>query len=144
MRTRGVLVVLAICAASTGCSGYFRSIERNFAILPLQAGDEQRMKFRNHHRAEEAWRLLSEGSHHSFSEDFGDGFVAGYADYLNYGGHGEPPAVPPFRYRTVKYQTPDGVEAINQWYEGWRHGAVMADPAELATLAGAIAAEIPA
>ena len=45
-------VVLAVCVASTGCSGYFRSIERNFTILPLQAVDEQRLKFRNHRRAE--------------------------------------------------------------------------------------------
>jgi len=126
MRTRGILAVLTICAASTGCSGYFRSIERNFTILPLQAVEEGRLKVRNHRRAEEAWRLLTEASPNAYSCEFADGFIAGYADYLDNGGNCDPPAVPPFRYRTLKYQTPEGVAGVNQWFEGFRHGALMA------------------
>ncbi len=117
---------MALCAATAGCSGFVRSIERNFTVLPLQGFDEVRMKVRNHLRAVEAWDMLEEAAPEAYSSDFADGFVAGYEDYLNNGGNGDPPAVPPFCYRTVKYQTPEGVEAINQWYAGWRHGTLMA------------------
>ena len=134
MRTRWILAILVVCAVSGGCSGFVRSIERNFTELPIQAFDECRMKLRNHRRAEEAWRLLADGAHQEYSCDFADGFIAGYADYLNNGGNGDPPAVPPFCYRTVKYQTPEGVEAINQWYDGWRHGTLMAKASGLREL----------
>jgi hypothetical protein len=117
---------MVVCAASVGCSAFWHSTLRNITEFPIESLDECRMKLRNHRRAVEAWRLLAEGSPHDYSDDFADGFVAGYADYLNNGGNGAPPAVPPFRYRTVKYQTPEGVEAINQWYAGWRHGSLMA------------------
>jgi hypothetical protein len=126
MRTLGILAIMAVCATAAGCSGFVRSIERNFTVLPLQGFDECRMKCRNHLRAVEAWDMLEESSPEHYTPDFADGFVAGYADYLDNGGNGDPPAIPPFRYRTVKYQTPDGVEAINQWYAGWRHGTLMA------------------
>jgi hypothetical protein len=134
MRTRGLLAVLTICAASMGCSGYFRSIERNFTILPLQGFEESRLKHRNHDLAEEAWRHVTETSPNVYSSEFGDGFVDGYADYLNQGGNCDPPAVPPFRYRTLKYQTPEGVAAINQWFEGFRQGSLMAKASGLREL----------
>lgn len=126
MRIRGMLTIMAVCAAATGCSGFVRSIERNFTVLPLQGFDECRMRMRNHLRAVEAWDLMEESAPHAYSSDFASGFIAGYADYLDNGGNGDPPAVPPFCYRTVKYQTPEGVEAINEWYDGWRHGSLMA------------------
>jgi hypothetical protein len=127
MRTRGIVAAMVVCAASMGCnSGFIDAIGRNFTLLPLQSLDEYHMRCRNHRLAEEAWKMLRRGAPREFSEDFGAGFVAGYADYLNNGGNGDPPAVPPFCYRTVRYQTVEGVEAINQWYEGWKHGSLMA------------------
>lgn len=127
MRTRAIVAVMVVCTASAGCnSGFLDAIARNFTELPLQSLDETHMKVRNHHLAVEAWKLLQKGAPGEFPEDFGDGFIAGYADYLDNGGNGDPPAVPPFRYRKVRYQTVEGVEAINQWYEGWRHGSLMA------------------
>jgi hypothetical protein len=117
---------MVVCAASAGCSEFSRDIVRNFTITPLQSFDECRMKHRNHQRAVEAWHFLAEGSPDEYSPDFAAGFIAGYADYLDNGGNGDPPAVPPFCYRTVRYQSVEGVAAINNWYDGWRHGSLMA------------------
>jgi hypothetical protein len=136
MRTRGILLVLAVWVAAAGCSNSdFLAISfQNLTLLPIQAGDEVRMKCRNRQRAEEAWQLISMGAKKEYSPDYAAGFKAGYADYLNIGGNGDPPAVPPFCYRTVHYQTPEGIEAINQWYEGWKHGALMAKASGLREL----------
>ena len=116
MRTRGILFIMAICApprVAPVISAAWNATLRSCLFRRLTSSDRT---FRNQRRAVEAWRLLSEGSPKECSADFGDGFIAGYADYLNYGGTGDPPAVPPYRYRTVKYQTPEGLADINQWY----------------------------
>lgn len=128
MRTRGILLVLVMCVASAGCSNSdFLIISlQNLTLLPLERDDDICRKCRNRERADAAWRLIAKGAKHEYSRDYADGFKAGYADYLTNGGNGDPPAVPPFCYRTVHYETAQGIEAINQWYEGWKHGALMA------------------
>jgi hypothetical protein len=47
-------------------------------------------------------------------------------DYLQYGGTGQPPFVPPRRYWGVHYRTPDGYRAVEDWYAGFRSGAASA------------------
>jgi hypothetical protein len=126
MRTLGILAVVAVCAASAGCSEFLHLAIHNLVLTPIQSADECRMAWRNRRRAEEAWALICGGGRREYSSDYAAGFKAGYADYLDNGGNGDPPAVPPFCYRTVKYQSPEGVEAINEWYAGWKHGAMMA------------------
>jgi hypothetical protein len=126
MRTLGILAVAAACAASAGCSEFLHLAMLNLVETPIQSFDECRMAWRNRRRADEAWALIRGAGEHEYSSDYAAGFKAGYADYLDNGGNGDPPAVPPFRYRSVKYQSPEGVEAINGWYAGWKHGALMA------------------
>ena len=58
--------------------------------------------------------------------DFADGFIDGYADYLERGGNAVPPAVPPLRYRRGKYLNPDGHARIHDYFAGFQAGADVA------------------
>jgi hypothetical protein len=128
MRKHGVLMALALVAGSAGCcSSFLGTAARNLTVLPIQACDEKNLEWRNHRRAQRAWKECARGfDGQSWTKDYVSGFIEGYADYLTNGGNGEPPATPPFHYRLRPYQTPDGLRAIDEWYAGFRHGAAMA------------------
>lgn len=57
-----------------------------------------------------------------FSADYERGYKDGFTDYLDFGGCGEPPPVPPRRYWKNAYQTPEGHQAIQDWFAGFRNG----------------------
>jgi hypothetical protein len=59
----------------------------------------------------------------SYSRDYVRGFRDGFADYLDAGGTGEPPTLPPRRYWRSGYRTAEGYQAIEDWFAGFRHGA---------------------
>jgi hypothetical protein len=123
MRTLGIVVVAVCAAGASGCCGFLRYAAINLTETPLQAFSESRREHRNYRLAKKGWAEFAEEADHTYSHDFKDGFIDGYADYLDHGGNGDPPATPPFHYRSMKYQTPEGVEAINDWYAGWKQGA---------------------
>jgi hypothetical protein len=78
-------------------------------------------------RAKEAWREAQAACpDQSYSRDYACGFKAGFRDYLDAGGSGDPPAVPPFRYRLSDYDSPGGHQAVEDWYAGFRHGSTAA------------------
>jgi len=82
---------------------------------------------RNHKLAGEAWEGIAKAEPElTHSADYADGFKAGYADYLYAGGTGEPPPQPPRTYWRIHYETPEGHQAIEDWFAGFRHGASMA------------------
>jgi hypothetical protein len=82
---------------------------------------------RNRIVAENSWRQVEKTSPPGqFSHDYADGFKCGYSDYLCYGGSGEPPPLPPRRYWRKYHQTPEGHQAILEWFAGFRHGASLA------------------
>jgi hypothetical protein len=54
--------------------------------------------------------------------DYRDGWKQGYLD-LSRGQCDELPALPPQKYWSAFYQTPEGQVCIEQWYQGWRDGA---------------------
>jgi hypothetical protein len=124
MRLRSSLVALALGAVSAGCGTMWTDIVRNATEAPVQGVDDCYSKSRDRWLAREAWRRV-EASHRDsvYSPDFADGFQDGFAEYLYEGGNGQPPAVPPFRYRLSRYQTPEGQQAILEWYDGYREGA---------------------
>lgn len=127
MRRNGVLIALALAAGSAGCSSFLEATARNLTELPVQSCDEIKLARRNRRRAEDAWAQVRESfSEQCWTPDYVAGFKDGYADYLDNGGNGEPPATPPFRYRLRPYQTPDGLRAIDEWYAGFRHGSSLA------------------
>jgi hypothetical protein len=61
-----------------------------------------------------------------YPESFRDGFIAGYHDVAK-GGKGCPPAIPPRRYWSWKYQTAEGQCKVNEWFAGYPYGAKAAE-----------------
>jgi hypothetical protein len=77
--------------------------------------------------AEQAWaQVQSHEPGHAYSEDYAAGFEAGFTDFVYAGGSGEPPAVPPRRYWKSRYESPEGRQAAEDWFAGFRHGAGVA------------------
>ena len=81
---------------------------------------------RNRKWAELAWEQIHGSSKGTYSEDYAQGFKDGFADFLFEGGSGEPPPLPPRHYRGLAYQTPQGYQAIQDWFAGYRHGTTVA------------------
>jgi len=61
-----------------------------------------------------------------YTVDYEQGFVDGFVDYLEAGGTGEPPLLPPRRYWNASYQSHAGHQSAEQWFAGYRHGAEIA------------------
>ncbi len=82
-------------------------------------------RLRNKLLARRAWAdtLAAEPSL-GHSKDYGRGFRDGFADFLYAGGSGEPPLLPPRSYWKVGYETPRGRRAIEDYFAGFRHGAL--------------------
>lgn len=60
--------------------------------------------------------------------DFASGYRAGWYS-VAMGGDGRPPAVPPREYWKPWYQSADGAQAIQNWFEGFQSGAIAAEAA---------------
>jgi hypothetical protein len=127
MRLTSVLLIIAACACNLGCSSFWQNSLRNLIEFQVETEDGLRVFLRNNQLAEAAWRqFFADHMEQEYSIDFARGFRAGFADFLEHGGNGEPPPVPPFRYRLSPYQNPDGYQAILEWYAGFRQGAAAA------------------
>jgi hypothetical protein len=90
-----------------------------------QAVEDHAERQRNKKWAAAAWRDVHAQAP-GLSADYGAGFREGFAQYLYQGGNGEPPLLPPPHYRKLRYQTPEGYQAIADWFAGYRHGAAVA------------------
>jgi len=85
-----------------------------------------------HVLAENAWEEVREANpDKEYSVDYARGFEAGYSSFLEKGGHGNPPPVPPSCYWLAEYKTPDGYRAIGDWFAGYQHGASVAQASGL-------------
>ncbi|MEO1995571.1 MAG: hypothetical protein ABGZ17_09875 [Planctomycetaceae bacterium] len=73
-----------------------------------------------HHLARRAARrqLRHSGEH---SRDFKAGFVQSFEDLAD-GAPGVVPAVPPKKYWTAYYRTPEGQQSAHSWFDGYRAG----------------------
>jgi hypothetical protein len=60
------------------------------------------------------------------SPDFAKGFVAGFSRYLEKGGTGNPPPVPPRCYWRVDQRTGAGRQGAEDWFDGFRMGSATA------------------
>jgi hypothetical protein len=77
--------------------------------------------------AEAAWADVSHTKKNSdYSYDYARGFKDGFADYIQFGGSGEALPVPPRDYWRGRYQTPEGQQAMQDWFAGCRHGMAVA------------------
>ncbi|MCS6976314.1 MAG: hypothetical protein NZM31_04795 [Gemmatales bacterium] len=98
---------------------------RNLLVEPVAAFTLDCLEAkRNEALAVAAWKqVLQENPGAEFSVHYAEGFRQGFVDYLNAGGTGAPPPVPPRKYWGVRYETPEGHAAMQDWFAGFRHGA---------------------
>ena len=124
-----LLNLAALCALASGC-GLFENATRNLVVEPLHYHEELNRCWaclKSRGTANAAWEEYSGQSHPgSYSDDFVRGFKQGFSDYLQAGGTAGPPPIPPRKYWSVSYQTPEGHQAIEQWFGGYSQGATMA------------------
>jgi hypothetical protein len=126
MRLEHILLTVSLCMLGSGC-GIIEYGSHNLIEAPLDQVTELGECVRNKHMADAAWSEFAKGDpEHVYSAHFARGFKDGYADYLYAGGTGDPPVAPPWRYRKVGYETPQGVQAIEDWFAGFRQGAYAA------------------
>lgn len=81
----------------------------------------------NKSRANSAWKAMYTRSERVCQgDDFEAGFKAGFLAAAT-GDNCQPPAVPPPKYWSAKYQTCEGQEFIQDWYRGYQCGLAAAD-----------------
>src|SRR4051794_6375405 len=129
MRIKQALYLGLFCLVCQGCSP-LAHVARTVFIEPTEYSrrlDNAVDKCRNEDLAEEAWEKFAEADPgKEFSPDFSLGFKEGYTDYLYAGGTGNPPPVPPRYYWRPEFETPEGHQAIDDWFAGFRRGAALA------------------
>ncbi len=133
--------VFGLAIVGQGCS-FTESIRRNIVHEPILACDEFQIRNRNRAIGGEAFAVMVSQYGCDFSDDYRSGFVDGFTDYLTYGGClsggcGEKPIVPPVppsRYQRKQYMTPQGYQAMEDWFAGFRHGATTAQASGLRQL----------
>ena len=112
--------------AITGCGIYGNALH-NLRYESQLSHNDRSLKHDLRSQAHEFWRdYKALHPAECFSAYFEDGFIDGFADYLDNGGNGEPPATPPPRYRRNKYLTPEGYAAIEDYFAGFRLGTRIA------------------
>jgi len=119
---------LLILSLQTGC-GLSRQVAENVVIKPLQwnrYSDSLARHCRDKSLAEEAWEEVCSRDGDVYSRHYRRGFFDGFNDYLDAGGTGDPPVLPPRTYWRVYFQNAEGHQAIDDWFEGFRHGASIA------------------
>jgi hypothetical protein len=126
MRMKQAVWILLLAALNSGCSlaGIAARNLSNEAALFKDACVE---KVELGRLANETWQnILSQAPPCRYSLDYEAGFKAGFIDFVDAGGTGEPPPLPPKRYQRLRFQTPQGWKAAEDWFAGFRHGAAVA------------------
>ena len=127
---RGATRILILgCAAvalisSTGCT-LTRGLQNSIAYN--EQTDDFVLGWRNQVWAKRAYNRQAEflpvGE---FPGSFREGFIAGYISVAS-GGNGCTPSLPPRKFWSWKYQSPEGQCKVNAWYEGFPYGAKAAE-----------------
>jgi len=120
------LGLLGLSALNTGCALVGQGVD-NVVFKAKESLEDCLERVRNRWWAKAAWDDVRNAHPEiKYSGDYADGFQEGFAEYLYAGGTGEPPPLPPRGYRTIHYQTPQGYQAIEEWFAGFRDGAAAA------------------
>jgi len=120
---RGLYVVAVGCLAPVPGCHLYHNAARVLINEPIQYLDERRLEKQIRKDARHAWaEVCRQYPSRTFTDDFVEGFCDGYTDYLDNGGTGQVPAVPPFRYRREKFLNPEGHERIKQYFLGFKYG----------------------
>jgi hypothetical protein len=127
MSNRLALWMLAACTlSSSGCMLIVQGA-RNVCSEFCDSLDECTEARECRRWAKECWERISRCKRGVvYSKDYACGFEDGFVAYVWRGGSGEPPPVPPPKYRKARYRTLEGCRAIEQWFAGYRYGANIA------------------
>jgi len=137
MTVKQLVFMIALCSIGSGCR-IGRNFIRTTIVEPIQFASNlddklEQHRFRRLARASfESARAVARADtddyhHEPFSADERCGFIDGYADYLEAGGTGQPPPLPPRKYWKAAYQTSHGQRAVEDWFRGYEYGASMAE-----------------
>ena len=121
----GRAVLLIFLLSPTGCSFVGYGIH-NAINAPFDAVQECAFRYRLRQRAREEWQKTPCEERESHSAAYAKGFEDGFVDYIDANGTGEPPAMAPKHLRAGLLQLNDGQEDIEAWFDGFRHGARVA------------------
>ena len=121
------LGTLALCTLTPGCQLASNAIHNVCYETRLNTAEvQERCDYEK--LAKASWETVkSTEPCAEWSKDHEDGFIDGFVDYLQFGGPGQPPYVPPKRYWGPNYHTPEGYRAIEEWFAGFRHGVTAAE-----------------
>ena len=129
MRAKALVVGVLATVVAPGCTTVQNTV-RNVFLDPVHFPvhtDNLARHVRDKHLAAEAWEeILARDGVDAYSKHYARGFSAGFRDYLDAGGNCEPPLVPPRSYWRLFFQTPEGHQAMQDWFAGFRHGAIVA------------------
>lgn len=112
--------VLTLCQ-STGCR-----------LNKLAFTDAWMISYRDAVWSKRAFNLNYGNCDQPYAEDFEAGFCAGYQD-IACGGDGYVPAMPPAEYRSFEYQSAEGAQCVNAWFEGFPAGVKAARKEDVGT-----------
>lgn len=120
-RTFAACLMIAGASGCTALQGVRDLVQYNDVCDDFVIG------WRNYVWANQAWHGAKPSYRgHPQLKDFGEGFRAGYRDVAA-GGSGCPPPLPPRKYWSWKYQSPDGQAKVAAWFAGYPHGAATAE-----------------
>lgn len=127
MRWKSVLLVGALGPASVGCN-LARLASHNIVNEPLVNHTQHVIHRDLRHEANATWReVRTQYPRRAFTAEFRDGFTDGYVDYLDRGGNGSIPAVPPNKYvRHARYFTEEGQCRVKDYFLGFKYGQEIA------------------
>lgn len=128
MRWRSVAIAGALWPAAAGGCNIAHNAARNIINEPHVVWTQHAIKHDLKMRAKAAWETARfECPEHADSAAFRDGFVDGYVDYLDRGGNGSIPAVPPAKYTRHKdYYTENGQCLVKEYFLGFKTGQEVA------------------
>src|SRR5437762_11841757 len=116
MRWKSVALAAAAGPALAGCNiAHFTA--HNLVNEPKVVCTQAVIEIELRKEAREAWReVRGDYPRCAFTAEFRDGFLDGYVDYLDRGGNGSLPAVPPVKYtRHPRYFTEDGQCRVKEY-----------------------------
>jgi hypothetical protein len=126
MGWKKVAWVSCLTPALAGCNIFYYSAV-NALNEPIELCEQVT---RSHHlrkQARAAWaEVRAQYPRKAFTAEFRDGFIDGYADYLDRGGMGGPPVVPPKRYTRNDYLNPEGHHLVKDYILGFKYGTDVA------------------
>ena len=127
MRWKRAVWMGCLAPVMGGCLSVYHPHRDHFAEHGVSM-NEREVTREIHRKAHSAWQSVRcEFPRKVFTAEFRDGFIAGYSDYLDRGGDGQPPAVPPLRYtQNKKYFSPEGHALMRDFLLGFQYGTEVA------------------